>query len=400
VSPAPAVPVGARIAQIQSRIAGIRGVMGMSGGPLGPPELFADQLASQVAAQQGAPPAEAPHAAGLPIGGLPGLPGSQGLPGAGVRPAPPAAPGGSTAVMPFVRPGAAAPPAYTRPVAATGGYQRPGEGDALAPGSDFGSAIVALASREIGTPYVWGGESDAEGGYDCSGLVWHAYQQAGIELPRVSRDQARVGEPVASLQEARPGDLVAFGQPVDHIGIYAGDGMMVVAPRTGDVVKLQQITRTPTAIRRIVPAGTVVAGPGAGPAGGAPAAGLTGVPFAAEFTAAAERHGLDPVLLAAVARAESGFDPAAVSPAGARGLMQIMPATARGLGVDPMDPVQAIDGAARYLSEQLTRFGSVELALAAYNAGPGNVQRHGGIPPFQETRTYVTRVLGFVEEMR
>jgi soluble lytic murein transglycosylase-like protein len=73
--------------------------------------------------------------------------------------------------------------------------------------------------------------------------------------------------------------------------------------------------------------------------------------------------------------------------------MQIMPATARELGVDPMVPQQAIDGAARLLASHLRRFGSVELAVAAYNAGAGAVSRHGGIPPYSETRTYVQRVL-------
>ena len=270
-------------------------------------------------------------------------------------------------------------------------------------GREFGEAILALAQCELGTPYVWGGESHAEGGFDCSGLVLHAYREAGIELPRVSRDQARVGEAVPSLDQAIPGDLVAFGSPVDHIGIYAGDGMMVVAPRTGDVVKMQQITRTPTAIRRIVPQGTVVALPDAAPATASTTTvtatdegPLVGVPFAAELNAAAQRHGVDPRLLAAVARAESGYDPSARSPAGAQGLMQIMPATAAELGVDPFDPAQAADGAARYLAQQLSSFGSTELALAAYNAGPGNVRRYGGIPPFTETQTYVQRVIGFM----
>jgi soluble lytic murein transglycosylase-like protein len=116
--------------------------------------------------------------------------------------------------------------------------------------------------------------------------------------------------------------------------------------------------------------------------------------FADLFASAGAAHGVDPALLAAVAEVESGLDPTAVSPAGAQGLMQLMPATAAELGVtDPFDPAQAVDGAARLLRGHLDRFGSVELALAAYNAGGGAVSRHGGIPPYPETQAYVRRVL-------
>ena len=114
------------------------------------------------------------------------------------------------------------------------------------------SPAVDVAQRYLGVPYVWGGESPA--GFDCSGLVQHVYGQLGVNLPRVAADQARAGQPVAGLADARPGDLIAFGQPVDHIGIYAGDNLMVVAPKTGDVVKVQEIYREPTAIRRVLPA--------------------------------------------------------------------------------------------------------------------------------------------------
>ena len=117
------------------------------------------------------------------------------------------------------------------------------------------------------------------------------------------------------------------------------------------------------------------------------------VPYADLFCSAGAAHGIPPSILAAVAKAESAFDPDAVSHAGAQGLMQFMPATAEEMGVDPYDPASAIDGAARYLSQNLRRFGSMELALAAYNAGPGNVQHHDGIPPFAETQAYVPKVL-------
>jgi soluble lytic murein transglycosylase-like protein len=110
---------------------------------------------------------------------------------------------------------------------------------------------------------------------------------------------------------------------------------------------------------------------------------------------AARRHGLDPDLVMAVAAVESGFRPAAVSPKGARGVMQLMPGTARDLGVaDPLDPAANLDGGTRYLRDLLARFdGDLPKALAAYNAGPGAVKRHQGVPPYKETQDYVQRVL-------
>jgi len=90
---------------------------------------------------------------------------------------------------------------------------------------------------------------------------------------------------------------------------------------------------------------------------------------------------------------ESAYRPTAVSSAGAIGLGQLMPGTARDLGVDPHDTAQNLDGSARYLLAMLARFGTPELALAAYNAGPDAVARHGGIPPFTETQNHVRRVM-------
>jgi soluble lytic murein transglycosylase-like protein len=127
-----------------------------------------------------------------------------------------------------------------------------------------------------------------------------------------------------------------------------------------------------------------------------------GVPYGAEITAAARKHGLDPALLAGLVRQESNFDPTAGSPAGARGLTQLMPGTAAGLGVtDVTDPVQALDGGARYLKQQLDAFGGdVTKALAAYNAGPGAVERYGGVPPYAETQGYVQKVQAFAAAYR
>lgn len=120
----------------------------------------------------------------------------------------------------------------------------------------------------------------------------------------------------------------------------------------------------------------------------------------AMFQRASAKHGVPAALLKAVARAESGFRSNAVSPAGAQGLMQLMPATGRGLGVtNPFDPQQSINGGARYLHNALRMFdGDPQLALAAYNAGPNAVKSHGGIPPFQETQNYVRKVMDYARQ--
>ena len=257
--------------------------------------------------------------------------------------------------------------------------------------------VVSDARTYLGVPYVWGGTDPAKG-LDCSGLVQRVYADLGIDLPRVSQDQARVGTALPSLAQARPGDLVCFGTPADHIGIYIGHHKMIVAPKAGDVVKVQDVYRTPSTIRRVLPESTPamdVAAPGA-PAGAAGSASgaLAAAPAAYRslFEEAGRRYGVAPGLLAAVAKVESGFSRTAVSGAGARGLMQLMPGTARGLGVDPMDPAQAVDGAARLLAQHLRTYGSVPLALAAYNAGPGAVNRYHGVPPYAETQAYVGKV--------
>ncbi|GBC93901.1 Soluble lytic murein transglycosylase [bacterium HR15] len=109
----------------------------------------------------------------------------------------------------------------------------------------------------------------------------------------------------------------------------------------------------------------------------------------------ATKYGIETEWVLRIIEAESGGNPNAVSSKGALGLMQLMPATARALGVqNPLDPVQNIEGGVRYLRHLLDRFGDLRLALAAYNAGPGNVERYGGVPPFPETLRYLRRILG------
>ena len=277
-----------------------------------------------------------------------------------------------------------------------------------------GGDVISDAVQYLGVPYKWGG-TDPTVGLDCSGFTQRVYGDLGIKLPRVAAAQARVGTEVPSLDQAKPGDLLAFGSPVDHIGIYVGNGKMIQAPHTGDVVKISGITRKDlTTIRRILPdaASSATSNPGTtvdltgsltgvslpGTAGGSSLA--ANVPYRDLFVAAGKKYGLDPTLLAAVGKVESNFNPNATSSAGARGLMQFMPATAAGMGIDPLDPAQAIDGAGRYLSTQLARFGSLDKALAAYNAGPRAVERAGGVPPIAETQNYVAKVQSTMGSLR
>ncbi|WP_182525733.1 transglycosylase SLT domain-containing protein [Nocardioides dongkuii] len=268
-----------------------------------------------------------------------------------------------------------------------------------------GQQVVAEARKYLGIPYVWGG-TDPDKGLDCSGLVQLVYKNLGVDLPRVSYQQAEAGRVVqGGLDNAQPGDILAFGSPVHHVGIYIGDGQMIEAPRTGLDVRVIDVYETPSHIRRVLPDAAATS---SGGLPGIPALdGIAGIPAASRvpadvpyrdlFVGASQRYGVDAGLLAAVARQESGYDPQAVSPAGAQGLMQLMPGTARGLGVtDSFDPVQAVDGAARLLRDLLDRFGSTDLALAGYNAGPGAVLRYDGVPPYPETQNYVRSVLAMI----
>ncbi|WP_308220315.1 NlpC/P60 family protein [Kineococcus sp. TRM81007] len=278
--------------------------------------------------------------------------------------------------------------------------------------STTGDRLLAVAKKHTGVPYLWGGTTPE--GFDCSGLIQYAGKQIGISLPRTAAQQAKVGTQVPSLAQAKPGDLVVL-ENGSHIGIYVGDGKMLHAPKAGDVVKISKVWETPMTIRRLGTTAATTAA--AGLAAAALVTGTTGAaatdstayvrpaslstsksaPYDAAFTAAEGRYGLPAGLLSAVAKQESGYDPNARSHAGAVGLMQFMPGTARDVGIDPLDPMQAIDGAGKLLASHLKTFGSLEKALAAYNAGPGNVRKYGGIPPFSETQNYVKKIMSTLQ---
>jgi soluble lytic murein transglycosylase-like protein len=290
-----------------------------------------------------------------------------------------------------VRPAATATPNGTSFASALAGAT----GGAATGSAVTGDQVVASARKYLGTPYAFGSTDPAKG-LDCSALVQRAFKDLGIELPRSSWQQAKAGTKVDSLADAKPGDILAFDSPVDHVAIYLGNNKMIAAPKPGDHVKIQSVYESPTHIRRVV--GTEAAAAGYATAAVRPASlqgsgSLAGVPYADMFVRAGAKHNVSPKLLAAVAKVESSYNPNAVSPAGAQGLMQLMPGTAKGLGVkNSFDPEQAINGAAKLLSRNLKEFKSLPLALAAYNAGGGAVHKYGGIPPYAETQAYVPKV--------
>lgn len=205
---------------------------------------------------------------------------------------------------------------------------------------------------------------------------------------------------IAALGSARASEVVLFsdGRALGVRSLTITAGLAVLELESGGeiAVPLDRIVSVEAGFEDALPEPP----PAAPPLAAAEAQGwrVGAGEFADLIADAAARHGLEPSLLAAMARAESGLDPYAVSPKGACGLLQLMPATGQRFGVRDLDALfdvrQNVEGAARYLRWLLDRFGGdVKLAVAAYNAGEGAVDRHGGVPPFAETRDYVRRVL-------
>lgn len=215
---------------------------------------------------------------------------------------------------------------------------------------------------------------------------------------------ARIAE-IQSRIEALTGPRVGTAPVIGGVGTGSAAASTTFDQELSSAVATASRTATPTTTSTSATSGSrATASTGADP--GTAAAELAaklpshGRAWAPAITEAALKVGIEPALLAALVQHESNFDPDAVSHAGALGLAQLMPATAAGLGVNPKDPHQNLAGGARFLKEQLDRFGAVDLALAAYNAGPTRVARAGGVPRIAETTAYVSRVTATWEKLR
>lgn len=259
-------------------------------------------------------------------------------------------------------------------------------------GNSIGEQVVKNAQQYLGRPYKWGGSTPSEN-FDCSGLVQYVYKQVGIGLNRTTYDQVKQGTPV-SKNQLQVGDAVFFGSPSapHHVGIYMGNGQYIHAPKTGDVIKVSNLnSRSDYATARRYASGGSVSRTTSSNYNGK---------YASYINEAASKYGVSAALIAAIIKQESDFNPNDRSGAGAMGLMQLMPETARELGVNnPYDPRQSIMGGTKEIARLLKKYnGNLDMALAGYNAGEGAVARAGGIPNNKETRDYIPKVKKYMKE--
>ena len=202
---------------------------------------------------------------------------------------------------------------------------------------------------------------------------------------RISEIQSRIGSLTSGFQTApafeldlgRAGGAGSAGGAGNEVNLAGLNGLAPGVPAVSTAAGLTRTQPTGAWVQHLPPAGQAIAG---------------------AIDTAAREHGIDPALLASVVRHESNFDQSVISRSGAIGLAQLMPGTAEWMGVNPHDPMDNLRGGARYLREQLDRFGAVDLAVAAYNAGPNRVAQAGGIPQIQETQIYTERVVTTYQE--
>lgn len=214
--------------------------------------------------------------------------------------------------------------------------------------------------------------------------------QIQSRIDRVSPSSVTFGEAlqaaqVSSVSETQPQATLVSPQGTQRSGAFLGTGATPIG-----------MMGTPVVLRAGAAASSYFSPTTEPWADALPAAGREWAPAIEQ---AATDAGLDPRLLAAMVWQESGFQPDAISRSGAIGLSQLMPATAEGLGVDPTDPIANLEGGARYLAWTIREFGSLDLGLAAYNAGPGTVRNAGGIPDIPETQAYVPSVIDYYRQL-
>lgn len=222
----------------------------------------------------------------------------------------------------------------------------------------------------------------------ASGKVIHAaYTGSGGNMVTIQQDDGLVSK----YMHMQNGLKVKKGQQVSAGTVLGGVG--TTGNSTGNHIHLQ-LERNGTPFDPLPYLKQIKSGKSSGGSTSTGVPGRYSGKYAKEINASASKHGLDPNLIAAIIKQESNFNNNVTSHAGAQGLMQLMPGTARSLGVkNPFNAKQNIEGGTKYIAQQLKAFdGNLDMALAAYNAGPGNVKKHGGIPPFKETQNYVKKV--------